>query len=382
MSWKGKSRTDAIRSRTVKYLPVIWALICASAAADERVALRTHSGRFLRAAEDGTVRADRLFPAQQETFLLLPLEDEHVALKAHDGRLLAAEGRHARTLRADSPRVEPDDRETFLWVPEGENRVALKARNYRDFVVFDGRGPKPSQPEQSSQPGPAETVEIYHAGQIPPVLRSTLAIAIRGLVTAELTDKQYDKTRTQKKVKYIELPAPTWRDPGRKKRHRVLSMTEEFHVQAKLDGTPVIRILEMPYLKGYRDGQPGLLMFVVRAEFPVRGRVRYRIPGTLSASTGFATNVELAMVGEVRMNRSDQELSFGPPDLLSLHVGMRRLRLSNDLLDAVHRQVRNLINHELGRQQDRIRQQANRSLEKALKSRQLSHPLVRYLAFL
>lgn len=369
----------AVLPRFLVGLSLISAGMLASAEAGEKVVLRAGSGRFLRAAEDGTVRADRLFPTKKETFELLPCQSGHVALKAGNGRFLVAEGRDARSLRADSPRIEPDDRETFVLAPLGENRTAMKARNHRDFIVFDHHGPKTSEPTPPERPKPEEIVEIYRAGQIPPVIRTGLAVAIRTLVVAELAGKQYDKVDSRKKVKFIELPAPTLRDPGRKKKHQVLGIREEYHVKARLDGPPEIRIEEMPSLKGHFDGESGLLMFVVRAGVPVRGRVRYRIPDALSASTGFRTTVGLAMVGQLRVEKSDDEVSFSPPELLDFGVELRGLELSNDLLHAARRPIEDLINHELRKREDRIRQQANKSLHKAVQTREFRHPLLRYL---
>ena len=156
-------------------------------------------------------------------------------------------------------------------------------------------------------------------------------------------------------------------------------MTEEYHLKARLDGEPSIEITQMVYLKNRFGRGSGLLMFAVRAGVPVHGRVRYKIPGTLSASTGFRTVVELDVVGEVGAEKSGDEVSLSPPELLELRVRTHGLDLSNDVLQVVRRGIEDLINRELRRKNDRIRRQANKSLHKALQTRQFRHPLFRYL---
>ncbi|NQU21849.1 MAG: hypothetical protein HQ567_11250 [Candidatus Nealsonbacteria bacterium] len=94
-----------------------WTVAALPCAVGEQVALRTDSGMFLRAADDGTLRADRLVPGEQETFELGGDRDGPITLKTYRGRFLLAEGRDAKQLRADSPRAEPAERETFVLVP-------------------------------------------------------------------------------------------------------------------------------------------------------------------------------------------------------------------------------------------------------------------------
>ncbi|HUT13584.1 MAG TPA: hypothetical protein VMY42_24060 [Thermoguttaceae bacterium] len=363
------------------FLTLVLTLMPTSVQAGEKVVLRTPGGRFLRAAEDGTVRVDSDFPTDGETFELVPCENGHLALKAGDGRFLVAEGRDARTLRADSPRVEPGDRETFLPISAGENRLAMKARNYRDFIVFDPAATQTAEPDDPDAPAAGETVEIYRVSQIPAAIRMTLAAVVRSLVIEELKDEQYEKIKTKKREKYIELPAPTIRDPGRKKRHRVLSMEDEYQIYAQLDGAPTIKILEMPYLKSYPQPGTGVLMFVVEAELPVRGLVRYKIPDLVSASTGFRTRVALSLVGEIRAKKSDDGVSLESPEVLRMRVELRSLDLANDVLNVLRRQIEDLLNDELRDRNARILQQANQSLAKAVAAREFRHPVLRYLAF-
>ncbi len=191
--------------------------------------------------------------------------------------------------------------------------------------------------------------------------------------------KEYDKVESRLKKKYIELPAPTLKDPNRKKKHRVLTYREETHVKAQLNGKPVIRITHMPYLKGHFEQGSSVLMFVVEAVIPVRGRVSYKIPDRLSATTGFETTVELSMVGQVRIEKSKDGVSVPPPELLDIRITLNKLRLSNDILDAARRPIENVINRQLHKKNDRIRQQANKTLAKAVEAREFRHPLLRFV---
>ena len=399
---------------------VLLALL-ASAEAGEKVALRATGGRFLRTAEDGTVRADRLIPGNEETFEWIAGEHGQVMLKAHNGRFLRAcpenagvpppggrgrENRHgspaeagtpttgnrisghplsvarprASRLRADGPMAEPGDRETFNLVQVGGNRVGLKARHSGDFVVFLNRNGKTSGDSSPDAPGPDQTVEVYRISEVPAFVCTGLGLAIQSLVVKELEGEQYDKIRTKKRREYIELPAPTLRDPGRKKKHRLLSVTEQYHVQARLDGTPDVRIERVPCLKGHFQPGVDLLMFDVRASVPVSGRVRYKIPNALSASTGYRTVVALSAVGEVRAEKSDDGLSLNPPELLDLRVEASRLDLSNDVLHAVRRGIEDLANHELRSRRADIRAKANKAIAKAIEDVDFRHPLLSFLA--
>jgi len=343
------------------------------------VALRASHGRFLRADEQGAVRADRLFPAHTETFELIELEGDQVALRAHNGRFLYAAGPDARRLRADGPRLKPGDRETFVRCDVGGQRAALKARNHPHFIRLHGHGPKPTADREPGRPGPDETVEIYRLVQIPDQLRGTLASIVQKLLAAELAGKQYDKVESRAKKKYIELPAPTLRDPRRKKKHRVLSYTEQYHVKARLDGPLEIRIPRMACLKACDQRDTGVLMFAVEAGVPVRGKVAYVIPKRVSASTGYRATVRLAMVGEVRCRRSEDSVSFSSPELLELRVEVQLRDLSNDLLNVVRGGAEGIINRQLAKNNNRIRQRANQAIRRAVKAHSFSHPLLKYL---
>ncbi len=360
---------------------IVLALL-ASAEAGDKVALRTTGGRFLRAAEDGTLRADRWIPGEEETFEWIPGEDGQVALKGCNGQFVSAAGPRARRLRADGPPTEPGDRETFTLVHVGGNSVGMKARQSDELVLFFDSDAKPSDDCPADAPSPGQTVEVFHISEIPAFVCTGLGLAIQSLVVKELEGEEYDKIRSKKRREYIKLPAPTLRNPGRKKRHRVLSMTEEYHVQARLDGTPDIRIARVPCLKGYFEQGVDLLMLDVRATVPVAGRVRYKIPHALSASTGYRTVVALSAVGEVRAEKSGEGPSLNPPELVDLRVEMHRLDLSNDVLHVVRRGIEDLANRELRSRRAEIREKANKAIAKAIEDVEFRHPLLSYLGLM
>jgi len=316
--------------KIVAVLTLFLAAAGTSARAGEKVVLRASGGQFLRPAGGGTVLADRLFPAERETFELLSSEGDSVSLRTHDGRVVLVHG-----VRGAAGREDPD-------------------------------GPRPA-------------VEIYRAGEVPSTVRSALPPLIVGLVVQKLDGEEYDKIESRRKKKYIELPAPTLRDPGRKKKHRVLSYREEYRVQARRAGEPEVRITHMPHLKGHFDRGSSVLMFVVEASIPVKGRVNYKIPDRLSASTGFTTTVELSMVGEVRVEKSKDRVSVKPPEVLDIRIALRGLDLSNDLLNAARRPIEDVINRQIRKKNARIRQQANETLSKAVEAREFRHPFLRFV---
>jgi hypothetical protein len=410
----------SLRQAIPRLTAAVLLALLASAEGGEKVALRTAGGRFLRAEEDGTIRADRLIPGEAETFEWIPGEDGQVAIKAHNGRFLtagpenvrvppsggrgredrrgspaeagtpttvkrirghplSAAGPGARRLRADGPLGEPGDRETFALVHVGGNRVGMRARQSGKLLRFPSSGPRIAHDDPRDGPRPDQTVEVFCISEIPAFVCTGLGLAIQSLVVEELEGEEYDKVRTRKRKEYVELPAPTLRDPGRMKKHRVLSMTEEYHVKARLDGTPDVRIRRIPCLKGYFEPGVDLLMFEVRARVPISGRVRYKIPDTLSASTGYRTVVSLSAVGAVRAERSDEGLTLDPPELVALGVELHRLDLSNDVLHVVRRGIEDLANHELRSRRAEIRQKANKAIAKAIREVDLQDPLLSYL---
>jgi len=352
----------------------------AATAAGEAVALRTAGGRFLRVAKDGSLRAERRLPAEDETFELIPQGKDRVALRAPGGRLLATAGPDGRTLWAAGTAAKPGPRETFLLVPAGARGVGLKSSTGRWVRIEPGKPPPDAPPAAPAQRPPREaTLEIFRTSAVPAAVQTALSAAVQGLVTQELEGKEYDKTRSKLKVREIELPAPTLRDPGRTKKHRLWATRHEYRVRARLDGRPRIRVTAMPYLKSYAGPDARLLVFSAEAEVPVAGRVGYRIPERVSAATNFRTTAALRVVGHVRVEKSADQLTLRPPEVVDLRIELRRLDISNDLLNAAADPIEDVINREVRHRHDRILRQANQSIRKAFDGREIRHPLLRHL---
>ena len=100
-------------------------------------------------------------------------------------------------------------------------------------------------------------MEICKIRELSAMLQINLRALIGGLAVAELVGKQYDQTQTRKVEKYIRLPDPTLKEPGRMKRHQVLGLSEESRVQAKLEGSPDIQNPRHAALGELRGGQIG-----------------------------------------------------------------------------------------------------------------------------
>jgi hypothetical protein len=317
------------------WLTAIWAAMPGLAPSVEPLVLRDGAGRFLRVDKDAQVLADRLFPT----------------------------GREAFTVAADRP------------APDGS--LVLKDADGRRLVVTGGK-------ERRARPGPGpggvdRAVEVFRLDEVPPALRSALGLAIHTAVVMELSDEEYSKVRKRKRQEYVDVPAPTLRKPLRTRPRRVLSMDEEYDLRARLDGPPTIDITDMPSLKNYDRPERGLLMFVVRARVPVRGEVRYKVPDVVSASTGYRAEVGLSLVGQIRAERVDGEPTLAPPEVLDLEVTVRSLDLSNDVLSAARRPIKDAINRELHEKKDRIRDRANKAIRKAVDDGKFRHPALHWL---
>lgn len=333
-------------------------------AAEQRIVMRTSSGRFLRSGEEGP-EGKRLLPGDPETLEVIPGADGRIALKQSGGSFFAPGGTSAEGV-------------FFRLVQVEGNRAALEAAD-GSFVVLDsnaGAG-NPSQPLEG--PRPDQTIEVFRLGRVPALIQAELARLLRAEVVDELGDEPYEKVRARKKRRYIELPAPTMRDLKRTKRHRVLSMDEETHVRVQLHGPPEIRVLDMPYLEGFYEPARGSLMLSIQASLPLAGHVRYKIPDVLSASTGFRSVVEVTAVAEVRSQRSGPGVSLNVPELTDLAIIVRSLDISNDLLNLVREPLEDLINEDLRDKRERIREKANRSIQKAVDKGEFRIPLLEWL---
>ncbi len=363
--------------------------VFAAAPASSPVALRVEGGRFLATGADGAVRPGRLFVAEAETFNLLPRDEGAIALRAPNGRWLTAggqargqeRGQEGRKLYATSTQSEPGRRETFRVVRVEENRCGLQMEGTKRWIHFSGPDPKARGAASADTPLPAETVEIFHVAAVPESIRSCLASLVQTLASEELADRPYDRVRTRKREQYWDLPAPQRGDLLRTTKRRVLSVTEEYHLQAQLDGPMSLEVVRLSVLKGYSEPGARRILFVLRARLPIRGHVSYRVPDLLSASTGFRTKVRLEVVGELKVRKAADQLALNTPEVLDMEVELNGLDLSNDVLQTFRGPIEDLANDELSDNKQRIRQRANKALGKAFAARQLQHPLLRLLSF-
>jgi hypothetical protein len=355
----------------------------------DKVALRTAGGRFMRAGDDGSLRATSPLVGDNETFDLVSRGKDEIALIGPGGRAVMPDARDPHTLLLGPPGTLPGAAPTFQLVPSGTAGFALRPKGGGALIVFDpsAKSPAPAKPpvipaKPPSAPLPRETVEIFRLRPLPAVMQNTLSSAVDALAAEQLAGKQYDQTRTEHTNKRIELPAPTLKDPRRKTKVQVLAMTEEYHVQAKLDGKPEIHIPSMLFLSAYVDGGPSVVLVAVDAKLPVSGHVQARIHDVGSAGTGYRAAIGLSAVAAVEVRRAGGDAKLGPCTVTDLHVSFARLDLSNDILEAARRPIKNFINRELHRNEDRLRQSANQSLQKAISSRQVRIPLLGYLGVL
>ena len=344
----------------------------------EKVALRAANGRFLRAIGDGSLRAEGFVPSDKECFELVSHGQREVTLRGPGGRYLVPDPHDGHTPRLGAAGTQPAGRETFELVPVEAGRFALRPHGSGPLLVFAPAVQGKAGPKKPADPELRETVEIYRIGDLPATLKTALPIVIRGLAAKELMGKQYDKTQKREIVKYVELPAPTFQDPKRTKRHQVLGITAEYRILAQLDGQADIRIPAMSLLANYADGGPGLILLAVDAGLPIRGQVECQVPDVAGASTGYRMTVQLSAVAEVVTRHAGNDVTFDPPTVCDLHVSVSRLAFSNDLLETVRRQIRLVINHELAHNEGRIRESANRAVQKAMSSREIRIPLIGY----
>ncbi len=363
-------------------LPLAALLAMLPAATPEKVLLRTAGGRFLRPVEDGTLRADSYLPGDKETFALLSRGKERIALKAPGGQWLVPDARDDGTLHLGDAAADAGQRETFQLVPAGTNRFAFRGQGSSSLLVFDPADSRPPDPKTPAGAAPRQMLEIFRVRELPAILQTALPAALHALAAEELSGKQYDKTQTHKSEKYLDLPDPTLKDPKRTKRHKMMSVSEQYRIQAVLDGKADVRLPGMMLLANYPAGGAGLILLAVDARLPVRGHVQYKVPEVVSASTGYRAEIQLSAVAEVRVERSGGDVTLSPPTVLDLQVSFSRLDLSNDLLKAVRRQIKDLVNRELRHNEARIRQQANQALQKAMSSRDVRIPLLGYLKIL
>jgi len=365
------------------------AVVRASADAGENVVLRVDDGRFLRLDPQGTLRPQNYLPGPEETFELDARDPDRVTLAAPDGRQLVFPPSFSPAPRPgeEAGRREGTARLILLPAANGGFALGVPDEKPRPGEAAPSRSETPPEGAEtgqtardSGQTSKHPVVEIYHAGEIPADVCSTLAEALSTLASSELSGREYDKTRTRPKRKYIRLPAPTFKDPGRTKRHRVLAYTEQQRVRAALDGPLDILIHRMPYLKRYGDPGSKLLLFSFEATVPVRGLVQYKIPDRISATAKYRAVVRLSAIGELPIRKADDSLGFDTPKLLRFHAYIQSLDPSNDVLSAMRGTIRDVLNHELADRQEHITAKANRALAKAVEAQEFQHPVLKLLA--
>ncbi len=372
-------------------------LAAALARAGEKVALRASSGRFLHACDDGVFRPISALPGDNETFELTSRGKDEIVLTGPGGRTIVLDPRDRRTLRVGLLAVAGGSVQAFQLVPAGKSMFALRPGIGQALVVFDPFDSRPAAPATAGPakptaqpvngPLPRETVEIFRIRPLPAVLENTLSGVVTTLGAEEMAGKQYDQTRTEHTKKQIELPAPTLKDPKRKTKVQVLAMTEDYRIQAKLEGKPEIHMPAMLYLAPYADGGAGLVLLAVDAKLPVSGHVQAKIHDVGSAGTGYRAAISLSAVAAVEVRPGHPpagrgDVTLGPCTVTDLRVSFARLDLSNDILEAARRPIKNFINHELHRNEAKLRQSANQSLQKAISAREVKIPLLGYLGVL
>jgi len=125
-----------------------------------------------------------------------------------------------------------------------------------------------------------------------------------------------------------------------------------------------------------------LILLAVDARLPVRGHVEGKLSDAASASTGYRMTVQLSAVAEVVARHAGSDVTLDPPAVRDLQISVSKLEFSNDLLEAIRRQVKHLLNRELAHNEARIRESANRALQKAISDHQVRIPLIGYLRLL
>jgi hypothetical protein len=321
------------------------------------IVVRSVDGAFLAIAPGGPPRTDRRLPPEQDLPQLLTLGQGLFALKTSDGRFFSA-GPAGLQLASQ---IQPQ--------PVASQRIRL-ARAEGNRTVLSGEG---------NSGGPV--VELHLLSEIPSALRSALGLAIQAVLVAETKDREYQKQRTRQRQRWVDIPAPTLNNIKRTKPLRILSVTDEYDIKARLDGTPRIDILRLAQLKPYRPSAASLLWLEVRAQLPLAGQVHYEIPNKLSSTTGYRAVLGLAVAGHLGLDKSGDQLKIQSPNLLQFQAAIDRLDISNDLLNALREPIEDAINHELRQNEPRIREKTNQSIAKGLQARELNHPLLRLLVW-
>jgi hypothetical protein len=344
----------------------------------ENIVLRSSNGRFVGVREDGVLSAAAYLPTERESFELITRADQKIALR-QAGHAVVPDAKDARLLRLNAVGAISGDRENFQLVPIEAKRFSLRLPNSNLMPIFRPESLPLDGAKPPAKAVPAEALEVYRLRPLPDLLQTMVSVTVQGLAVKELAGKQYDQTRTEQTKKYIDLPEPTLKDPKHMKRVQVLATSEEYRVQAQVDGNTDIQIPKMLYLRNYAEGGAGAMLVAIRAEVPLTGHVQCKLPNVVTASTGYRATIDFSAVVEVRVDRSGGDVALGPYKVTDMHVSFAKLDLSNDLLRAARHPIKQFINRELRRNEDKIRQSANRALEKAMSSREVRVPMLGYM---
>jgi hypothetical protein len=328
-------------------------------AAAESVVIRLLDGRFLGVAPDRLLRAHDGLPVPGDEFSRLPLAEDRSALATADHRLLGVYQGLLALSAAPCATAGPNER---LKIVPAEGLPAVL------------------QPDTGASVPAGPRVELYRLKELPDTLRGVLSMAVQGLALQELKDREYHKERTRQRRRYLDVPAPKPGDLKHKTRLRILSTTEKYELQARLESVPTLEIGRLPYLSAYLRPATGLLLFAVRGQFPTSGQVHYEIPNALSITTRFRATVGLDIRGQIALTKTADELKMEPPHLLQMQVTVDRLDISNDLLNTVRALIEDALNHELQQNEARLREKANAALAKGMAAREFRHPLLRFLS--
>ncbi|NLE38834.1 MAG: hypothetical protein GX621_12490, partial [Pirellulaceae bacterium] len=99
----------------------------------------------------------------------------------------------------------------------------------------------------------------------------------------------------------------------------------------------------------------------------------------LSATTKYHATVSLRVIVEIRATRERSKVHLATPEVLDIDVRLARLEMSNDLLNAARKPIRDFINDELRRNDGKIRDKANQAVGKAVDDKTFRVPLLEYL---
>ena len=347
--------------KTAVPLLTCFLLAATPALAAEKVALRAPSGRFLRAGDDGGLRATSALVGDSETFELTSRGKDGIALTAPGGRAVVMDARD-RTLRLAPPATGQG--QIFQLVPAGAARFALRPAQPLSgrsvpLVLID---PSDTRPAAATAALPACAATARDGRNLP---RPPAAGAVgkhfvghchhaspsRNL-PASSTTKLVPSIRPRKSNCRAHAEGPQAKDegpgvgddrgvspPGQARREAWRSASRQCSTWPPMPmaGRGWCSSRSMPSCPSAATCRPRFTTWACRHQLSRRDRAFGRGRGRCAA------------VGRRREAR--------PCTVTDLHVSFARLDLSNDLLEAAHRPIKNFINRELHRNEERLRQE-------------------------